>query len=94
MGRYNDSTTYEFGKARGASQSPGKVYDAVKSGQINAEVYILKEGQRIDTIAGEVYGDSTMWWVIAAASGIGWPLQVPPGTRILIPDKVQLNKVI
>ena len=45
----------------------------------------MKEGERLDQIAGVVYGDSTLWWMIAAASGIGWGLQVPPGTKLRIP---------
>jgi hypothetical protein len=46
---------------------------------------VLQEGERFDIIAGEVYGDGRLWWIIAAASGIGWFLQVPPGTRINVP---------
>ena len=46
----------------------------------------MQEGERLDTIAGKIYGDSNYWWVIAAASGIGWPLQVPPGTLLRIPE--------
>ena len=46
-------------------------------------------------IAGDAYNDSSLWWVIAAASGIGWGLQVPPGTVIRIPiDLAQVFGVI
>jgi len=37
-------------------------------------------------LAGIEYGNSTYWWIIAAASHIGWSLQVPEGTLIRIPD--------
>jgi hypothetical protein len=47
---------------------------------------VLQEKQRLDTIAGQVYGDGGLWWIIAAASGIGWMCQTPPGTLITIPD--------
>ena len=36
-------------------------------------------------MAANVYGDSSLWWIIAAASNIGWGLQVPPGTVLKIP---------
>ena len=51
--------------------------------------HILKEGERLDVIAGRTYGNARLWWVIAAASGIGWGLQVPPGTQILIPTDLK-----
>jgi len=50
---------------------------------------VLNEGERLDTIAGRVYGNARLWWIIAAASGIGWPLQVPPGTQLLIPTDLK-----
>lgn len=45
----------------------------------------LREGERLDHVAFEYYGDTRLWWVIAAASDIGWGLQCPPGTYIRIP---------
>ena len=52
---------------------------------------ILRERERLDVLAGQIYGDARYWWVLAAASDIGWGLQVPPGTLIRIP---QLSDVI
>jgi hypothetical protein len=94
MRRYADSTVYEFGRARGASRSPGVVYDAVATGLVTAQERVTQEGERLDTIAGESYGDASLWWIIAAASGIGWALQVPPGTRLLIPNRQQVSRYI
>ena len=57
--------------------------------------YIVQEGDRLDAIAGRFYGDGRLWWIVAASSGIGWWLQVPPGTRLLIPtDLNQIESVI
>lgn len=96
MRRYNSnsSTAYEFGKARGASRSPGAVYDAVQAGVVTVSTRVMQEGERIDVIAGEEYGDSTLWWIIAAASGIGWVLQAPPGTRLVIPNFQQISRIV
>jgi len=68
------------------------VYSAIESGAINYGVKILEEGERLDTIAGQAYGDASLWWVIAAASGIGWGLQTPPGTVLRVPTNI--NQVI
>ena len=64
------------------------IYRAADSGLIKTSKYILQEGERLDMLAGKIYGDSNYWWVIAAASGIGWALQVPPGTLLRIPDNL------
>ena len=58
---------------------------AVRNNQISLTTRVLKEGERLDKIAGEMYNDGRLWWIIAAASGIGWAPQVPPGTFLLIP---------
>jgi len=63
-----------------------RIYYAINSGALPYTTMILKEAQRLDHIAGGAYGASSLWWVIAAASGIGWGLQVPPGTIIRIPS--------
>ena len=57
----------------------------VSNGSIDTETIILEENRRLDQIAGSIYGDSSYWWVLAAASGIGWGLQLPAGTLIVIP---------
>lgn len=73
------------GKQFGTSRAIETVKAGVDDGSIRTRQITLQEGDRLDVIAGREYGDSRNWWIIAAASGIGWGLQVPPGTRILIP---------
>ena len=63
-----------------------KINQAVNNGLIPYTTIILEQSQRLDHLAGIVYNDSTLWWIIAAASGIGWGLQCPPGTVIKIPN--------
>jgi nucleoid-associated protein YgaU len=62
-----------------------RIRSAVSAGRLATREVVLAEGQRLDQLAGQFYGDGRYWWVIAAASGIGWPNQVPPGTRLLVP---------
>lgn len=47
---------------------------------------ILTGDDRLDSLAGAIYGDAKLWWVLAIASEIGWGLQVPPGTVIKVVD--------
>jgi hypothetical protein len=58
----------------------------IQSGNIRFQQIVLQESNRLDILAGLYYGDGSLWWLIAAASGIGWGLQVPVGTIIKIPD--------
>ena len=75
---------------------PSKILrDAATSGLISVRKDYLREGERLDVIAGAEYGDSRLWWIIAGASGIGWNLQVPPGTYLLVPtDLVQVAALV
>ena len=70
--------------------SPGltSVRNRIASGESSYDIMITKEAQRLDHIAHDYYGDGSLWWIIAAASGIGWWLQVPPGTRLVVPTDI------
>lgn len=68
-----------------------RIYFACSSNVIPYQEIILKENERLDHVAATSYGDGTMWWIIAAASGIGWALQCPAGTVLRIPT--DLNQI-
>jgi hypothetical protein len=84
--RYSKTPVLGFGQKFGSSATCALIRAAVNAGDIGYRETILKGYQRLDTLAGEVYGDGKYWWILAAASDIGWGLQVPPGTLIRIPD--------
>ena len=93
--RYRRAPKLKRGQYYGTFTPGYYIYKAVQGGKISCETYTTKQAERLDVIAGEHYGDGTLWWIIAAASGIGWNLQVPPGTYIRIPKKLSdVNKLI
>lgn len=52
----------------------------------DSDLFIIsREGDRLDSIAARVYGDSTLWWVVAEANGLNDSFYIPPGTRLRIP---------
>ena len=86
--RYLVSKRVKLGKGIATSDNMSKIYEACELGRLSFEPYVLEEGQRLDQLAGIAYQSSSYWWVIAAASGIGWALQVPPGTVLRIPKNI------
>jgi hypothetical protein len=60
------------------------------------DIYIQTTStERLDKLALNFYQDATMWWVIAAANGLGkGTLIVPQNTTIRIPDKNIVQQVI
>ena len=93
--RYARSPVIRGGKQFGTSLVPSVIWQAVRNGEIDTRRHVLAGEERLDVIAGEMYGDATLWWIIAAASGIGWGMQVPPGTVLDIPTKLeQINRLV
>lgn len=54
------------------------------------DIYIIGGiDDRLDNLANTYYNDSTKWWVIARANGIGLgDLNVPIGMQLVIPSQI------
>lgn len=90
VSRYRKDTIIGTPQRLATASAMQRLRDAQSSGQIVTREIVITEGQRLDHIAGELYGDGKLWWVIATTSGIGWWLQVPPGTRLLVPVDINV----
>ena len=86
--RYARTPLLDMGTMFGTSRSGHIIYRAARQGFIQVTQYTTKAGERLDTIAGRTYGEAGLWWVIAAASGIGWGLQVPEGIVLMVPTNI------
>ena len=84
--RYRRTRRLNGGKQLGTSRVTGILHRAARSGKISCSTYVVAEHERLDILAGKYLGSGQYWWVIAACSGIGWWIQVPPGTRLKIPS--------
>ena len=84
--RYALTPRIGFGFQYGTSDTVSRIREAIRAGRIDVNVVFLKEVIRLDVLAGQYYGDARYYWIIAAASNIGWAAQVPPNTRIVIPN--------
>lgn len=93
--RYKRAPKIRSGRSYGTFVAGYVIHRAVQTRAIDFTTMVTKESQRLDHIAGEYYQDGSLWWVIAAASGIGWGLQVPPGIQLLIPtDITQIEALV
>jgi len=88
INRYDRTDLMAGGKMLATPENIRSIQRAVRNGNIICKQIILREGERLDHLAGRVYGNGRLWWVIAAASGVGWGMQVPPGTRISVPTEL------
>ena len=91
ISRYNRAafSSYNGKRLKSSSQACKTIRNMVDSGQLSVSEYMLSHGQRLDLVSANFYGSAHYWWVIAAASGIGWQCQVPPGTLLKIPTSLQ-----
>ena len=88
MRRYGSAPVLGGGTFYGTFVPSRKLRKAALDGTISVRKDYVREGERLDSIAGAEYGDSRLWWIIAGCSGIGWNLQIPPGTYLLIPTNL------
>lgn len=90
--RYRNDNLIKGGRLLSTNRSAKIIRAQIRSGNIRTKKYISREGDRLDVIAGELYGDSAYWWLIAICSDIGWGMQLPPNTIIKYP--ADLEKVL
>jgi len=94
VSRYERAPIFGLGYRYGTSYAIPAIRENIKNGNIKFDEITLTENTRLDILAGQVYGDGRLYWVLAAASNCGWTLQVPPGTLIRIPDLQSVLKYI
>lgn len=92
--RYARTPLLNLGEQYGTAAGTATIRAAIANGTIKTREIVLRGADRLDTLAGAIYGDGRYYWVLAAASNIGWGLQVPPGTIILIPDLNDIAQLI
>ena len=50
--------------------------------------YSVREGDSLQSVAASVWGDASLWYLIAEANGLSGAESLPAGTSLIVPDKV------
>ena len=91
MGRYENSKIKTSIIRRGVSEK--KTYSIDSNGttvysfipQTDNDIHIItQEGDRLDLLAHQFYGDVNLWWYIAKANNLTF-MTMSPGTPLRIP---------
>tara|TARA_Y100000593_G_C4296088_1_gene330739 strand:+ start:614 stop:886 length:273 start_codon:yes stop_codon:yes gene_type:complete len=53
---------------------------------------IAQTGDRLDLLANQFYGDSSLWWYIAKANGLKF-MNLKPGVQLRIPQDANFAQV-
>lgn len=81
--RYNNNPTKKEKSGKIVYQS--RIYPSIPLS--DEDTYVATEtGDRLDTLAYDFYGDSNLWWIIAAANKLhNGKFSLPDGTVLRIP---------
>lgn len=56
--------------------------------------HLVSGVETIEYLAWRYFGDSKFWWRIAEANGLAFPVDLPPGTILQIPNSSDLGTVV
>jgi hypothetical protein len=95
FGRYTRDDLRPDGKGLRTPRAVRTIRNGVLTGAIPVvQRFVTTQSDRLDTLAAEVYSDARYWWILAAASNVGWAPQVPPGTLIIVPDLKSVERLV
>lgn len=90
VNRYQTTPTLRNNNLYGTFKDHITIRQNIDNGRLSYKEYITLSSDRLDVISGREYGDAQYWWIIAAASKIGWGMQVPEGIQLIIPNLSQI----
>ena len=91
MSRYKSDNKLNRGASYGTAKMCNTLRRVYEAGNLTTTTVILGEGTRLDHVAFRYLGDPSYWWAIAAISGIGWGMQIPADTRLIVP--ININEI-
>jgi nucleoid-associated protein YgaU len=59
---------------------------------IPSKELIIEDGDRLDVIAEQIYGDPNLWKAIAMYNNIGYFFELQPGDKLYLP--IEMSKLL
>ncbi len=87
--RYRNDRTIKGGSTKETNKAAIRLRRAFDEGRISVRVIVIGSSLRLDQVAFQYMGEPSLWWTIAALSDIGWGMQLPEGTRLVVPTNLQ-----
>ena len=94
MARYSNTKIKISSGTRGSKSIPYRfttnsttIYSSIP--KADSDIYVItQDGDRLDLLANQFYGDVNLWWYIAKANGLTF-MNIPIGTSLRIPGTTQ-----
>jgi YD repeat-containing protein len=77
IGTWRGATDFGFTQSHESSSTPSAV-----------QMYEVRSGDTLHSIAADAYGDSSLWYIIADANGLAGDETLAAGTRLTIPTSI------
>ncbi len=96
MARYETTNIRRVNKAKRSGEKPKTFiqYETTLYSKIpksNNDLFVIaQDGDRLDNLAFQFYGDPTLWWFIAQTNNIS-SMNVPKGTSLRISFNTHIN---
>lgn len=94
ISRYSSDPQIKLGSQLSTASAVQLIRQRLNRGIPVINRIVVTGEDRLDSLAGSIYGNAKYWWILAAASEIGWGLQVPPGTVLNIIDLESLSQYL
>lgn len=92
MSRY--TTTPVIKDNKGRQRRATTIFPTIPNSE-NDTYIVTTSAERLDKLAYTFYEDTTLWWIIAAANGLGkGTFVVPPNTTMRIPAKQDVINIL
>ena len=94
MGRYNNTKIARSKKNQFKEKTFNRYRTTIYQGVSfsNSDIYVIsQDGDRLDLLAHQFYGDSSLWWYIAQANHLN-AMNIEPGTSLRIPASIKPAK--
>lgn len=91
--RYARLPVYQAKDKHGTTRATIPIRRRLDGDTVTRLTYTMKAPETIEYLAWQFYKSSQEWWRIADAMPLGFPLDLPPGTRVSVPDVTQAGLI-